>query len=100
MPDFTMSADTSNAKPGTTVAITITADASLKDTVNLTGTTLQSTTFSIAPASAYFCPEDTKTAIVTIGTMPPEVTEDTLTITASGAASAASHSVGISLTKT
>lgn len=100
MADFNMTADTSTARPGTTVTITITADSNFKDTINLSGNTIYGTTYSITPTSIYFCPNDTKTAFVTIETMPPEVTEDALTITASAAASAASHDLEISLTKT
>ncbi|MBX9653725.1 hypothetical protein K2Y11_08930 [bacterium] len=82
------------------MAITITADASFKDTVNLNGNTLYGSTFLINPSSVYFCPNDAKTASVKIETMPENVAEDTLTITASAAASAAFHDLEISLTKT
>lgn len=100
MSDFTMSADSSNGAPGSMITITITADSSFKDTVNLSGNTLYGSTFSIDPSSIYFCPNDTKTTTVAIGTMPDDVTNDTLTITASAASSAAFHDLEISLTKT
>lgn len=100
MPDFTMSANTSNAKPETNVTITLVADSNFKDTVNLFGNTLHGSAFSIDPSSIYFCPNETKTASVAIGTMPDDVTNDTLTITASAAASGTFHDLEISLTKT
>ena len=78
MATFTLSTSQSELHPGNVAILTLTADSSFKDSVDLSGTTVNGSIFNITPGSVFLCNDDVKTAELQIQSVP---VADTLTVT-------------------
>lgn len=81
MATFTLTAEPTELVEDGIVTLTLTADSSFKDSVDLSGSTVNGSVFTISPASLFLCNSDVKTAKASVTSIP---TADSLTITATG----------------
>jgi len=91
MPDFTLTANSTSISVNDLLTLTITADSSFKDTVNLSGSTLNGATFVMTPTSVFLCPDQQKTASVIVTAMSTDT--DELTLSAVAPSQSVSHDV-------